>query len=147
MFENNQKKSNVTGKGTGRGGKRDGSGRKSGTANVKTREIAEKAIVEGITPLEVMLKAMRSFVEAAEKIGNEKIESVNGEVITQLGLLTEASKVAKDAAPYIHPRLAAIDHTSKGEQIGQAGGVLVVPATMSIDDWQKVAEQQNEDGK
>ena len=110
---------------------------------MKTREIADKAIAEGVSPLEVMLKAMRSFVEAAEKIGNEKIESVNGEVITQLGLLTEASKVAKDAAPYIHPRLAAIDHTSKGEQIGQAGGVLVVPATMSVKDWEKAAAEAN----
>lgn len=114
---------------------------------MKTREIADKAIAEGVSPLEVMLKAMRSFVEAAEKMGNGKIEVVNGEVITGLGLLTEASKIAKDAAPYIHPRLAAIDHTSKGESIGQPGGVLVVPATMSIDDWQKVAEQQNKDGK
>lgn len=141
MFENNQKKSNATGKGTGRGGKREGSGRKSGTANTKTREIADKAIVEGITPLEVMLKAMRSFVEAAEKMGNGKIEVVDGDVVTQLTLLTEASKVAKDAAPYIHPRLAAVDHTSKGEQIGQAGGVLLVPAPMNMADWEKfVAE-------
>lgn len=146
MTENNQKIPNQ-GKGTGRGGKRAGSGRKPGTANTKTREIADKAIAEGVSPLEVMLKAMRSFVEAAEKMGNGKIEVVNGEVITGLGLLTEASKIAKDAAPYIHPRLAAIDHTSKGESISQPGGVLVVPATMSIDDWQKVAEQQNEDGK
>ena len=146
MTENNQKIPNQ-GKGTGRGGKRAGSGRKPGTANIKTREIAEKAIVEGITPLEVMLKAMRSFVEAAEKMGNGKIEVVDGNVVTQLTLLTEASKVAKDAAPYIHPRLAAVDHTSKGESIGQPGGVLVVPATMSVDDWQKVAEQQNGDGK
>lgn len=147
MTENNQKKSAGTGKGTGRGGRRAGSGRKPGTANVKTREIADKAIEEGVTPLEVMLKAMRSFVEAAEKMGTGKIQAVNGEVITQLGLMTEASKIAKDAAPYIHPRLAAIDHTSKGESIGQPGGVLVVPATMSVDDWQKVAEQQNGGGK
>ena len=140
MTENNQKIPNQ-GKGTGRGGKRAGSGRKPGTANVKTREIADKAIAEGITPLEVMLKAMRSFVDAAEKMGDGKLEVVDGEVITRLSLLTEASKVAKDAAPYIHPRLAAVDHTSKGEQIGQAGGVLLVPAPMNMADWEKfVAE-------
>lgn len=146
MTENNQKKP-VTGKGSGRGGKRAGSGRKPGSANVKSREIADKAIAEGITPLEVMLQAMRKFVEAAEKMGTGQLQVVDGEVITQLSLMTEASKIAKDAAPYIHPRLAAIDHTSKGESIGQPGGVLVVPATMSVDDWQKVAEQQNGDGK
>ena len=140
MTENNQKIPNQ-GKGTGRGGKRAGSGRKPGTANIKTREIAEKAIVEGITPLEVMLQAMRKFVEAAEKMGTGKLQVVDGEVITQLSLMTEASKIAKDAAPYIHPRLAAVDHTSKGEQIGQAGGVLLVPAPMNMADWEKfVAE-------
>lgn len=140
MTENNQKKP-VTGKGSGRGGKRAGSGRKPGSANVKSREIADKAIAEGITPLEVMLQAMRKFVEAAEKMGTGQLQVVDGEVITQLSLMTEASKIAKDAAPYIHPRLSAVDHTSKGKEIGQPGGVLVVPATMNIDDWEKLATQ------
>jgi hypothetical protein len=85
MTENNQKKS------TGRGGARAGAGRKKGTANVKTREIADKAASSGITPLEVMLEAMNDFRAKGE--------------------LAKAAWIAKDAAPYMHPRLAAIEHT------------------------------------
>src|SRR4051794_32588352 len=70
-----------------RGGRRDGAGRKPGSANIRTRQIADKAAAEGITPLEVMLKAMQMHTEA--------------------GRWDEAAAIAKDAAPYIHPRLAS----------------------------------------
>jgi hypothetical protein len=93
MSENNQTKSS-------RGGKRPGAGRKPGTANVKTREIADKAAAEGITPLEVMLKAMRSFHDAGD--------------------LEKAAHFAKDAAPYVHAKLANIDHAVK-----HSGGITV----------------------
>ena len=68
-----------------RGGKRSGAGRKAGSANRKTREIADQAAAEGITPLEVMLTSMRKLYAAEE--------------------LTAACSIAKDAAPYMHPRL------------------------------------------
>jgi hypothetical protein len=87
MSENNQTKSN------GRGGKRPGAGRKAGSATKKTREIADKAAAAGVTPLEVMLEAMNSFRESGD--------------------LEKAAGFAKDAAPYIHPKLAAIEHTGK----------------------------------
>ena len=93
-----------------RGGSRSGAGRKPGGKNEKSREIADKAAAEGITPLEVMLKAMRGFVEFAEKMVAENNE------VGALNAYTEAAKVAKDAAPYIHPRLAAIEHTGKDGQ-------------------------------
>ena len=41
-----------------KGGKRPGSGRPKGALTTRTREIAEKAFAAGITPLEMMLKAM-----------------------------------------------------------------------------------------
>jgi hypothetical protein len=41
-------------------GARKGAGRKAGSLTIKTRAIAEQAVAEGITPLEVMLRAMRS---------------------------------------------------------------------------------------
>ena len=66
-----------------KGGKREGSGRKIGTANKKTREIADKAAAEGITPLEYMLEVMR----------NEDAEP------------PRRDDMAKAAAPFIHPRL------------------------------------------
>lgn len=76
------------------GGKREGAGRKPGTANLKTREIANKALQEGITPLEVMLAAMRKAYDAGD--------------------MKEAATFAKDAAPYVHPRLAAVEHAGPG---------------------------------
>jgi hypothetical protein len=74
----------------GHGGKREGAGRKPGTTTVKTREIADQATREGITPLEIMLKVMRLHYNA------EKYDA--------------AADVAARAAPYVHPRLCAIEH-------------------------------------
>lgn len=72
-----------------RGGARKGAGRKPGAANVKTREIADKAVQQGITPLEVMLEAMNSLRNAGE--------------------LEKAASVAKDAAPYLHAKLSSVE--------------------------------------
>ena len=76
-----------------RGGKREGAGRKMGARNTRTQEIAVQATAAGITPLEVMLGAMRQSWEANDK--------------------DAAARFAKDAAPYVHPRLAAVEHTGK----------------------------------
>ncbi len=70
------------------GGKRAGAGRKPGAATQKTRLIADRATAEGITPLEVMLEAMRSLHAG--------------------GALVQAAGLAKDAAPYMHARLSAV---------------------------------------
>jgi hypothetical protein len=75
------------------GGKRPGAGRRKGSLTTKTRAIAEKATAEGLTPLEVMLKAMRRHADAEQ--------------------WDEAAAHAKDAAPYIHPKLAAVQHTGR----------------------------------
>lgn len=72
-----------------RGGKREGAGRKPGSANNRSREIADKAMAEGITPLEFMLAVMRD--ETAEQAAR--------------------MDAAKSAAPYVHPRLAAVEHS------------------------------------
>ncbi len=79
-----------------RGGKRAGAGRPPGAHNKRTREIAEQAAKKGITPLEYMLKVMRdSKADGARR-----------------------DDMAKAAAPYMHPRLNAIQHTGKdGEPI------------------------------
>ncbi len=84
------------------GGKRAGSGRKPGTANRKTREIADKAAADGITPLEVMLSTMRALWDDA--VGKD------GKVADFEKALA-ACVAAKDAAPYMHPRLQQIDAT------------------------------------
>jgi uncharacterized protein (DUF433 family) len=79
----------------GKGGKRPGAGRPTGTKSISTRRRKAQAVVEavaeGITPLEVMLKAMHSALQREN--------------------LKEAHNYAKDAAPYIHPKLAAMTHS------------------------------------
>lgn len=79
-----------------RGGARPGAGRKPGSLTKRTQEIAAQASAEGITPLEVMLGAMR---EAWDK-GDKK----------------EAATIAKDAAPFVHPKLAAVEHSGNQDQ-------------------------------
>jgi hypothetical protein len=83
---------------TGRGGRRPGAGRKPGSANKKTREIADKAAAEGITPLEVQIETMRALWAEANQ-GNA----------LDLDKAERACAIAKDAAPYIHPRLSSIE--------------------------------------
>jgi hypothetical protein len=57
----------------------------------KTREVADKALAQGVTPLEVMLEAMNTFREKGD--------------------LEKAAGFAKDAAPYMHAKLAAVEHS------------------------------------
>jgi hypothetical protein len=85
----------------GRGGARPGAGRKKGAATKRTREIADKAASEGLTPLEYMLQIMRRESDHED----EKI---------QMAREAMRFEAAKAAAPYIHPRLAAIEHTGEG---------------------------------
>lgn len=115
-MENNQTKSK---KSNGRGGARQGSGRKAGTANKRTREIADKAAATGLTPLEVMLDNMTfAHTQASDLLG--KLLESGAEVPEGFDQYKEllkfrgmAQEAAKDAAPYIHPRLAAVEHSGK----------------------------------
>lgn len=83
-----------------RGGIRNGSGRKKGSLTKRTRDIAEKAMSNGLTPLEVMLRAMNEHVHAER--------------------WDDAADRAKDAAPYMHAKLASIEHAGK-----DGGSILV----------------------
>ena len=77
------------------GGKRPGAGRPKGAVTKKTQEIAERALAGGVSPLEVMLRAMRDAY-------------AQGDLATSAGF-------AKLAAPYCHPRLNAVAHTGKDD--------------------------------
>jgi hypothetical protein len=79
------------------GGKRAGSGRKKtkDTPEGKLRaELAMKALKEGTTPLEVMLEAMREAY--------------------QVGGALAAMPYAKEAAPYLHPKLSSVEANIDG---------------------------------
>ena len=97
-----------------RGGRRPGAGRPVGSKNQRTAEIARAAAEEGITPIEVMLGAMRDLWAQGTPEAKR-----------------EAAEIAKDAAPYIHPRLASIDQTIKEDR-----PFAVVPGELSIEEWQ-----------
>lgn len=70
-----------------KGGKRHGAGRKKGVPNKRTAEVQAAVEASGITPLEFMLKIMRS------------------ETVDEMARF----EAAKAAAPYVHARLASID--------------------------------------
>lgn len=77
-------------------------GRKRGTPNKATEAEAKKAKAiadSGMTPLEYLLKVMRD--ESVPQ--NERVDA------------------AKAAAPYVHPKLANIEHSGKG-----AGGAIQI---------------------
>lgn len=153
MFENNQKKSKpkvvpkaalkavpkAAPKATSKGGTRVGAGRKEGSLSKRTREIAELAASQGITPLEVMVKTMHEILEEAGKHEHEDPALM---MEGRIKLLNMAATIAKHAAPYMHPRLSAIEHTGKDGTPLQSG-VLVVPSAMSVDEWEQAAQAKH----
>lgn len=136
----NQKNQTNQTKSNSRGGARPNAGRKKSAITVRTREIAEKAISEareGDSPLEVMLTIMRDLRDAAVSAKQSDDPDVQKSANR---LLLMAADVAKDAAPYIHPRLAAVDHTTNGKDMAQTSGVLMAPGMQSEEEWESGAE-------
>lgn len=85
-----------------RGGARKGAGRKRGSASKKTAEIANRAAQAGITPLEFMLNLLREEPPA------------DADAVTRVRYATLRFEAAKAAAPYVHPRLNAVEHSGPG---------------------------------
>lgn len=80
-----------------RGGKREGSGRPKGARTVRSTKAAQDAIASGrTTPLEVMLRAMDEHFQKQE--------------------WDAAAAIAKDAAPYMHPKLQSVMHTGDADK-------------------------------
>lgn len=82
------------------GGKRKGAGRPKGTILEKTKlrlQRTEQAINSmEISPLEVMLRTMKAAYEE--------------------GNITLACQLARDAAPYVHPKLQPVDAKGSSAQ-------------------------------
>src|SRR5262249_50097886 len=89
----------------------NGAGRPIGSKNKRTAELARAAAESGITPIEVMLGTMYELWAQGTPEAKR-----------------EAAEIAKDAAPYIHPRLASIDQTIKEHR-----PFAVVPGQLSIE--------------
>lgn len=95
-----------------RGGNR-GAGRKSGTPNKASIERQKKVAATGLTPLDYMLQAMRDpKAEAGRR-----------------------DDMAKAAAPYVHPKLASMQHT------GRNGGPI---QTMDVTKLKGMSDQELE---
>lgn len=92
-LSNNQKKSNMA-----RGGSREGAGRKPGGANLMNKEARAAAAEGGIMPLDYMLDVLRD---------------VTAEPAARMD-------AAKAAAPYVHAKLASVEHS------GKDGGPMVL---------------------
>lgn len=91
----------MAGKGSAPGERRGG--RKKGTPNRRNHQLARKAAAAGITPLEFMLKIMRK-----ESLPPD---ASIAQIIAHESLRFEA---AKAAAPYMHAKLASVEHSGKG---------------------------------
>ena len=112
-------------------GKKTG-GRKKGSLNKATTSalaLRDYAAQHGLTPLDIMLDNMRHFHVAATT-AEKVLQSLSGDQISGMEpkeqfrfLLAEVKKVAglrqmaqecaSDCAPYLHHRLASVEHTGK----------------------------------
>jgi hypothetical protein len=108
-----------------RPGERRG-GRQKGTPNQRTtarKEIVERALAEGVSPLDVMLTTMRALWKQAV--------DANGDVVN-IGKAMQANVVAKDAAPFLHPKLSSIEATGKdGESLNAGPAVIQIVGVAS----------------
>lgn len=89
------------------GGKRTGAGRPKGAPNKASAERAANVTASGLTPLDIMIETMRHYRGMAAKY-QESDEAKS------LEYLRMAAVVGKDAAPYVHQRLASTDGAGAG---------------------------------
>jgi hypothetical protein len=84
-----------------RGGKRPGAGRKKNVPNRTSANREREAAASGATPLDVMLKSMRLLSALADESANDKKQFEH--------YIRAAALIAKDAAPFVHPRLSTVE--------------------------------------
>jgi hypothetical protein len=86
------------------GGKRPGAGRPKGARNIKTKQQAKAVKESGLTPLDYMLSVLRD--EAQD--------------------LSVRLDAANKAAPYVHAKLATIDHKNTDGSLKPAPTKVIV---------------------
>lgn len=138
-----------------RGGKREGAGRPAGAVTRRTREVAERALASGMTPLDIMLDNMRHFQQVAldaeatiegltaeefseqvpaDASPEEQFKFLLAQVKKTVGLRQAAQDAARDAAPYIHPKLASVQHTGDPDKpIAHTMRIELVPLAPNDD--------------
>lgn len=88
-------------------------GRKKGTPNKATAARQVQIAASGLTPLDFMLSVMRD---------------------EQADTATRLDAAVK-AAPYVHPKLAAIDHSHRDQNGGSRAVYLISDRPMSEEEW------------
>lgn len=105
------------------GGRRPGAGRKPGAATVLTRQKANQFAAAEVTALDVLERNMMFWVDRADRLeaGLDMIklpanspESEDDAFNVELQIMVardHATRCAVALAPYVHPKLAAIEHS------------------------------------
>lgn len=88
----------------GFGGARQNGGRKPGQRNKRTQAMIAKAEAGGAMPLDIILKQMREADALAQQLAADK--QPDQKAIKEAK--DTAFERAKDAAPYLHPRLQSV---------------------------------------
>lgn len=94
-----------------RGGKRPGAGRKKGTPNKATLERQKRIAESGQTPLDYMLSVMRDENNPRDI----RLDAAN------------------KAAPYVHPKLANVDHTSSDKSMSPKPDRIIIEGATVAD--------------
>lgn len=102
---------------------RNRGGRPPGSKNKLKSQVAQAAAEQGISPIEVMINAMRLAWQLSEEEGHRGLPLENG-TIPKSSHLYDAVMWAEKAAPYVHARIQAIAHT--GSVDTNVSGRLVV---------------------
>lgn len=99
-----------------RGGNRPGAGRRRGSPNKATAARQLSVAASGLAPLDYLLSVMRDDTVPRD----ERVEA------------------AKAAAPYVHPRLATVDHKSSDGSMAPKPDRIIIEAA-SADSHHKAA--------
>ncbi len=119
-----------------KGGARPGAGRPpEATTLVSRRRADQYARDGGVLPVDVMMRTMRALWDeatldpTAKKSKDQRQRKERKPKEFDRRLMREACEIAKDAAPYMHHRLATMEHTGKD---GGSIEVLVKRAAASL---------------
>lgn len=96
-----------------RGGKQPGAGRPKGAVSRRTQDLIDRCASEGVMPLDVFLNDMRYFYNLGENKMRVAEETAPGnkqakEFRAATALKEIARECARDAAPFLHPKLASL---------------------------------------
>jgi hypothetical protein len=103
--------------------------------NTVARKVAAAAAEQGITPLDLMLAAMREDWDAAQAMLRDARPQDPTEAdrwtARVMALRSAAIATADKAAPYLHPRLASTDTTIKSDNVHR----VIADKPMDEDAW------------